>query len=188
METDIKKLIEKYYDGNTSLEEDKIIKEYFAQNQNSDELKHEKLFFNALASENTAIPLSLESDILEAITKQSKPSANRKRLVFKQIATWIAAAVVVLSVGFGWHMNQMKQRKQLADTFQTPEEAYQETIRVLAYVGSKINKAKTQLRPIGKIDDISQTLKPVTKVNNNLQRINQLKTITNPLSTNKTNK
>ena len=182
MDINIKNLLEKYYEGTTTLEEENAIRTYFATHETTDELKEEQALFNSLSMEEIDIPLLLESDILHAIAEQGKAPLKRKSLVIQRIATWAAAAIIVLSVGFGWYVTQMEKKTQLSDTFQNPEEAYQETMRVLAYVGSKINKVQEELKPITKINQVNRTLEPITTVKNNLHRIDQIKTFTNPLS------
>ncbi|MDY0280177.1 MAG: hypothetical protein RBR35_06425 [Salinivirgaceae bacterium] len=187
METNIKYLLEKYYEGTTTLEEERAIRSYFAKHETTDELREEQRLFNSFVVDEKEIPLSLESDIFDAIAKQTETPEKRKHIAIQRIVSWATAAIIVLSVGFGWYYTQIEKRTQLSDTFQNPEEAYQETMRVLAYVGSKMNKAQEELQPIAKMSKVTETLQPIITINNNLHRVDQLKILTNPLSTNKQN-
>lgn len=77
-------LIDKYWDGNSSLEEEKQLK-----NRIHDESDIEGIYFNYLNRENI-VPLNLEESVWNAINdNQNKPFLNKQ-------TWWIAASIVLL--------------------------------------------------------------------------------------------
>ncbi len=188
MEAKMKQLLEKYYAGETSLEEEKSLRNYFSKPENGTDFGIEYQLFSSLNIENTTMPQNFEAEMMKSIQESDAKTTKIKRITLRTLSAWVAAALLVFSIGFGWYFSQIHSTRMLADTYQSPEVAYQETIRVLVWVGSKMNKARQNLQPIEKIDDALKTLEPVGKVNEKLDIVRRVDRVQNPLMTKNTSR
>lgn len=99
MEKEMKKLIDKYLEGETTIEEEKAIREYFARKDIPEEYSDMRDIFEMMASfENTGT--ELEDDALSANLEQVDLD-KKPRVISLQYKYSIAAAIALLVVGFG---------------------------------------------------------------------------------------
>lgn len=103
---DIENLLDKYWDGETSLEDERIIKQYLAQQKTEGENPEHILFsgFNAASEVRLSNP-SFDTNLQTAILL-SKKKQNHKRLF--HILTYSAAASIILAVGL-FNLNQKRE-------------------------------------------------------------------------------
>lgn len=130
--TNIKELVTKYFDGNTSVEEEKALQTYFAQDEIASELKAYKPLFTyyETASKQT---FDLESLVLPSTTQKPKMRVMR----------WFAVAAslaLLLSIYF--------QQKQPTYSKVEKMAAYQEYKKAMYLLGGEINKGVNQLAVI----------------------------------------
>jgi hypothetical protein len=102
---DIEKLLEKYWAGETNLEEDRIIKQHLAQPQEGATDVEKNLFAGLNAAANIRLNNPSFDTNLRA-TLQHKAKQSHKRLF--HILTYSAAASIILAVGL-FNMNQKRE-------------------------------------------------------------------------------
>ena len=90
MTTDIQHLIDKYFDGESSAEEEKILRRYFTQEDLPEELKVYAPLFRFLDDEATALA------ILNEIRSEEKRPARRRLLSLRNLRTIAAVAATLL--------------------------------------------------------------------------------------------
>lgn len=90
MTTDIQHLIDKYFDGESSAEEEKILHRYFTQEDLPEELKVYASLFRFLDDEATALA------ILNEIRSEEKRPARRRLLSLRNLRTIAAVAATLL--------------------------------------------------------------------------------------------
>lgn len=127
----IKQLLEKYFDGQTSIQEEKELKNYFSSKNIVSELMQYQDMFGYFSKEQQT-----ETQI-EPTLKQ-KP--NRKWL-------WMAASVVVL-LGIGFTFLKHSVQSEDLGTFDNPEIAFEETQKALQLVAENLNKGKQKIEYI----------------------------------------
>lgn len=138
----IKKLLEKYWEGKTSLEEEVLLKKYFTQTEISPKLKQYKPLFQYLVKEQ-----KIESSLT---TKELKPKGYKVKLWSWKRWTMVAASVTVLAMASLWlyprTTEQTTPSYAAEDTYSDPNEAYNEVKAALLLVSTKLNKgvAKTK--------------------------------------------
>lgn len=175
METNnIKDLIQAFYDGKTTVEEEKIIFDYFQNEGISEDLEEEKKFFLSLQAikKPIDIPSSLESKISKLIDNLDQ-NENKKSQKIKNLWIWIASSaaciIIVLSVGF--YLNENRTNYQMAvetkDTFDDPNQAYKEVEQALILVSNNMNKGIEQLSVISSNMDKTSDIfnKSINKIN-----------------------
>lgn len=106
METNkIKKLIEAFYNGETSVEEEKVLFDYFANEEIPHELISEKKYFDQLRKlDSVKIPKELPvkiNNLFDSFEKQETKSRRLKRIL---VWTGSAAAIIILLIT-GYHYN-----------------------------------------------------------------------------------
>lgn len=177
----IKLLLEKYYQGESTLKDEALIKEFFANNEVDDELYADKQLFLSLINDDSENDLNFN---FEEVVQNAINSTGEKRgkgINYRLITTWAAAAAVVLLViGVGWLTTSKSTESVFVDTYEDPQVAMQETQKILALVGSKINRAQEELKPLHHLDAPFNAAKKAGSLSHNLEYLNLLQIIDKP--------
>jgi len=154
-EETLKGLLEKYFNGDTSLEEEKVLRKYFSGDDILPGFDTEKEIFNSYSSASEAIPPAsedLESRILSSIDDYEKEN-HRKRFPRRYMAiSGIAATLLILIGSYFFFI----RKAEPADTYSDPVIAYAETMKILNEVSLKLNKGTSALKTISKINTVTQ--------------------------------
>lgn len=160
---DYKKLIEKYWNGETTITEEQSLKSYFNSDQVSKELLEFAPFFQymGVAKEET-----LPTDIPELIRKDKvnlKPLTIKSKLI--TISRIAAAILLLISISFVYtHFNQPTKAERLASYWaekeiKDPKLAYKKTKAALLMVSKKLNggtaAALNQVKKVQKISPLN---------------------------------
>lgn len=149
----IKQLLEKYYEGSTSLSEETLLREFFSSKNVPEELRDEKEIFNFYrpALEIPEPSEDFEKRIISAI--DSEVNDQNRILTRRRIALFsgIAAGLLILTATYFFLFNS----SGLRDTYTDPEIAYSETIKILYNVSARMNNATMRLQPLGKLDEVT---------------------------------
>ena len=141
MESQIKKLLEKYWAGKTSVSEEREIKEYF---KNNPSLANEGPYFAGLGKQKET----------KAANSFQHPGRKLDR------SNWysaIAAAVMLGIVVSSFFITQNQQPKQFV--IDDPKEAYEVTRQALMMVSAGLNEGKTYTLTIEKFNKTQQIIK-----------------------------
>ena len=165
MVSNIRDLLEKYWEGETSIEEEQALVLYFNQDVVDETLKQYVPLFQ-LIKHTSAIQPSLRLDQkLKDITIRNKEIKTTKRpfLTLNHYSIrWAIAASVLLLVGIiVWSTVQNKSSVDLyADTFSSPEEALEfikETLEDLSYqVNLSTTAIEEEMIKISQLNEITQ--------------------------------
>lgn len=142
----IKQLLQKYYAGETSLEEEKRLIEYFEKEPSSENLKAERMqfrFYQNARKEKT-------KRVYEVNTKENKPKVITLNPILKSIVG-IAAIVVLVFSGI-YFLNQEKSEEEASRL------AYLETKKALLLVSEKLNKGTKDLHQISKLNKVQDII------------------------------
>jgi hypothetical protein len=135
------KLIEKYWNAETSLQEE----EQIMIDRN---LLHgtEAQYF-AFIAEARKQKSMLSIDDVDAYNL--KQTLNESRVTVRPLYRWMASTaaimIFVVSAFSVWkYSQQTAQQNQMAETFEDPYQAYEEVRQALAFVSSKLNKSQNE--------------------------------------------
>ena len=150
-EDTIRHLLEKYYNGETDVNEEKILEDYFMHDEVSAEFSIDKEVFCHLAemkeNDEPTVPEGMEnriSDNIDMWEKQSKANKPRYYTLYKYVSG-IAAAVVIL-IGISVFMPKSQEDSAvMQDTFDNPQEAYMATENALQLFAEAFNKGDAQI-------------------------------------------
>ncbi len=139
----IKILLEKYFDGNTSIAEENQLKNYFSSADIAPEFAPYKPMFSYFShAKNESSNIGL-------------PQEQRKnRTAWLSIA---ASAVVLLGVGLMF-FNQTKQED--LGTFDNPEIAMRETRKALNLLSGNVNKGLQSMQYVQEYEEVKSSVFP----------------------------
>lgn len=159
---EIKRLLEKYYDGTITSEEELLLKKFFSEENIPQDLSDEKEIFRYYiqAAEIPEPSTDFEERIISAINPEETQSAVLKRRRLFITLSGIAAAMLILAGSYFFFTN----RSELRDTYSDPEIAYAETMKILYDVSIRLNHGTQALGQIGALQDETQkTLKTINR-------------------------
>ncbi|MDR1518217.1 MAG: hypothetical protein LBS52_09065 [Dysgonamonadaceae bacterium] len=159
---DIKQLLVKFYNGETSREEEARLSAFFRQENLPAELADDRNLFLSL-SECGQEPLSglegrIDSFIARLAEEESAGERRARKTRLWGRATGIAASLLlVVAIGF-WRYSGHEKDTVLADTYQSPEEARKATLQALQLFSQHF----------------SEGMKPVEKANTELKKTQEI--------------
>ena len=156
-EEELKKLLEKYYSGNSTLDEEKKLRDYFSGDNILSGFETEKEIFSALAELDKAPEpsINLEDRIIKGIG--GIDTRQELRIFSNRYIKFLSAAAVVLMLLGSYFL--FLQKKQLKDTYSDPQIAYAETMKILNEISVKINKGTEALQPLGQMENAAKLSK-----------------------------
>jgi hypothetical protein len=176
-EEELKRLIEKYYSGESTEEEETALREYFMNNTVPEGYEAEKQIFSYYAeSEDIPEPSpDFESRIMAAIDASEERIRSGKLKKYLLPILSAAAGLIIMAGSYFYFIDKAKQQ----DTFTDPEIAYTETIRILRNVSAQMNRGAHGLEPVSKINEIttksfSSINKSKTIVKKNMKNLDHL--------------
>lgn len=135
-EDNIKELLEKYLEGETQLEEEKILADYFNTNEVKPEWKVYQDMFKYFEVSQT-----------EKTEQTFRPQSQNS------IKSWYRyAAVLVLCLAGAWFYNNQYYTDKNLGTYEDPELALQETKKVFELIGSYINTNTDELQNLNTLE------------------------------------
>ncbi|MGD0757170.1 MAG: hypothetical protein ABR927_19160 [Bacteroidales bacterium] len=153
-EEELKRLIEKYYNGESTEEEERTLRDYFRKNNIPEGYEAEKLIFSYY-TETVEVPepsIDFEARILAGIdaSEMNRGSGKMKKYLLPLLSA--AAGLLILTGSYFFFFNRAETR----DSFTDPEIAYAETIKILRDVSAQLNHGAQVLEPVGKMDEITR--------------------------------
>jgi len=173
MESDqIRLLLAKYFEGNTTLEEESQLQDYFTTFAIDEEFLPFRKQFDIFRSGSyyPNVPSELESRILVNIDKYEAQSHPPKKTFF--VSRLLIAASIALVIAFSGILFIKNQNSSLKDTYSDPQLAYLETQKALLFVSQKMNKGIEPLSNISKINSGAEQLKNIEKMDKSLEMLN----------------
>ncbi len=184
METNkIAKLLQTYFNGESTIEEERALENYFKSGKVAEEFQEYTPFFNGISElANVSGVQNIEEEIMDFILENENREKTRYRWLWKTV-TGIAASVIIILGGFLFYQQQQQPFK---DTFDDPEEAYAYALQTLQYVSGKYNKGLAGLSGFYKLQKASQPIRkataPVNEFYNALEKMEK-----NPVQINSEN-
>lgn len=165
-------LLKRYYEGTSTDEEEKSLKAFFSGSKIPAGYEAEKAMFEYYSSLSLAPSEGFEDRIiasLDTIAKKETVLWEKGVLRF----AGIAASVLILTASW-FFFNRDKQE----DTFDDPEIAYVETMKILFDVSTKMNSGTAGLQPVSKInlkniEGLEVLAKSKETLERNLMNLNQ---------------
>ena len=173
---EIERVLEKYYRGETSLEEEKMLKAFFAGTEVRAHLQADKELFKGFSAEKELDLQDVNFDSLVMRKVRGKESlifrlAAKRRWLYATAGT-AAAILILLAIVIRFE----PVPKRFTDTYTNPETAYREAKKVLLFVSAQLNRGTHELQPISAYSDGMgelNSLKTFDDGINSLEKINK---------------
>jgi len=150
-EEKLRELLEKYYSGSTSDEEEAWLREYFSGEEILPGFETETDIFRYYSDSKGITP---HSDNLEARILTSVDTLDQKlKIRIRRLIIYSAAASLLLLAGSYFFFTN---RNRIEDTYTDPQIAYFEAKRVLYDVSLRLNKGTQALKDIAILNSVAE--------------------------------
>lgn len=175
---EIRKLLDRFYTGETTLEEEQILQDYFSSTSIPEELMPDRDLFRSLGtSDSVAVPEDLNQKILDVIDQQEKKVVRTRRISVFSLSGLAAGLLVVIALYMGYFRADRPGMlaHQMSDTYENPQDAYEEARKTLAYVSAKLNTGTSGLEHVKQVSKTtSDPLKSLSKINKGTKELSLL--------------
>lgn len=169
----IRQLLESYFEGATTLDEERTLRDYFTGDQQiEDDLIPYRAQFTLL---NKASLPPDKSDVLEAkimnriLNMEAGGAVKTRKMPLRRV---LMAASMAAAVGLSALLFNHFHNSESKDTYADPQLAYQETQKALIYISQKMNQGLEPLNNVSKINTGANQLRNIGKMDESLGMLN----------------
>lgn len=151
-------LLKKYWDCETSLEEEQELRAFFSGGSVPEKYKDAAPLFRYF---NESKKKSLKDDAIEGRVLQTVAPAKSKLVHLFVNSMRIAAGIAVLMVAFVVIRNEIRKTtpQEMVDTFNDPQLAFEETKKALKLISQGIGQAESEARKINLFNEAREEIK-----------------------------
>jgi hypothetical protein len=136
----IRKLLDKYWEGESSLQEETQLREFFTGTDVPEDLKtYQPLFQFFQMEQDKNLNGDFDQRLIQELKSSEKPTAKVRRLPYYLMRV-AAAGLLLFSIYFVNEQWNQDSYEAAASEEMTPEEAYAQTKQALLLVSAKMNK------------------------------------------------
>lgn len=168
----INNILDLYFEGKTSLEEEKILKKYFASDNVLAEHKMYLPLFQTFEKEKYDSYVAKNVGDNKTIEMVKKKSSARNTIHFRRYLVGSVAAVSLILIGlFSYHSNQADyliiKGKKIHDSVLAQEVASEKLMQVSNLLGKSLS-------PMQQMNKIEESLQPLEKANKQIADIKEI--------------
>lgn len=161
----IEELLKKYWDCETSLEEEQQLHAYFREGDFPEQLKETAELFRYFNDhkKKTLTDVSFDHDILKKVKTPAK--SKMATLIYNTMR--IAAGVIVLMVAVWLVRNEIRETtpREMVDTYNDPKLAFEETKKALMMISKSFGTAEEQAKKINLFNEAREEVQKKTEKN-----------------------
>jgi len=170
---EIGKLLEKYYSGETSIEEEDSLRRFFSESEVPGHLRAEAGLFGFFEKERSGVLSEKMEKRLERTI--SGPGSSKPVIGMIPRYYWISGVAAAILIMAGIFIDQQIRKNSSPvvrkDTYEDPYLAYAEAKRVLYMVSEKMNTAREPLKNIEKLDAGVNYMHPIFSFGAGMQHL-----------------
>lgn len=183
---DIRRLLEKFYQGESTLEEERKLQQYFDSTAVPEELVPDKELFEAIGegTGSVEVPEDLNGKILSSIDRLEKKETRTRRISVYSLSGLAAGLLVMIAVYLFFLRDDNRSliaSNQMTDTYEDPMQAYEEARKALVYVSNKLNTGTSELEQVKQVSKMTtaplQSLSKINKGSKELSLLGQLRRV-----------
>ncbi len=173
---EIEKLIEKFFDGETSLGEEKLLRDFFSGNDVPQKWEGLAAYFTFSSREKEA---SMQADPFTRIPELQNGKKRWSAItdLKRPYIYWLSGVAAGLLILLAVLVKFDPFTRTIGSSYQDPQTAYLEAKKVLFYVSDKLNKGTSRLQAVGKFETGLKTLKPVSSFDHSVSEISRVEQI-----------
>lgn len=164
----IEQLLAKYWDCETTLEEEKELGKFF--NSESVPARWQAIapLFRYYEDErkNGSLDGLFDEQVLAQIeAKQEAPASGKGKVIrlFYDMAKVAAVALILVTAGYFVREEYLNKKDKvdpyIADTFEDPKEAFEETKKALMLISKNFNKGRKEVQKVGVFNEAQEKIK-----------------------------
>lgn len=166
MHQEIDKLIEKYFEGNTSLEEEKELKRFFNLEEVPPHLEKYRKYFGMIEQERRQKAGEIDFSTFPASGRGKK---------YRWIRNWSIAATIVLLLGIAFLLDKKYSSPDEAEV----RKAFEQTKIALGFAGNHFNKGMAEARGMRYFPKAMEKLDKIDYYHKSVNEMEELKTFSN---------
>ena len=165
---DINKLLQKFYRGETDLEEERYLSEYFRQSPLPSDSDHDREVFHALTRYTAEVPSGLKQrmgSLVDSLEQEEKTSANRPvhKVLHRRVIGLVASLLVVAGLALWTYFRDDGNSPVLADTYDSPQRAHDAALNALQLFSQNFSRGtqsvvKADKQIVATLEIINQSL------------------------------
>jgi hypothetical protein len=152
----IDELLTRYWNGETSLEEEEQLREYFKGSQVPEQWKEIAALFRYFeeSKKKSLEDQPFDPRVLEKVPVQ-KPR-NAVRLLYNSMRIAAGVAVLMIAVWFVRKEIRTSTPQEIVDTYDDPKLAFEETKKALMMISKSFGKAEEQAKKINLFNEATE--------------------------------
>ena len=162
----LQQLLQKYWSGETTLEEEQLLKDHFHQAEVPEELSEVAAMFRYFeqTKKNALNDIAFDRTLIEKVTGKSKQGKMRN-LIFNSMR--IAAGVVVVMAATWFIRKEIRQTtpQEVVDTYDDPKLAFEETKKALMMISKSFGTAEEQAKKINMFNEAQEEIQKTSTSN-----------------------
>ncbi len=161
----IQELLEKYWECETSLEEEQELRAYFSNGDIDEQFKDEAPLFQYYVNEKKDGGLDglFDEQVLAELEKSqvSRPKKGNAVQLFFNLAKVAAVGLIIVTAGYfiREEMNKQEVQPYLTDTFEDPQKAFEETKKALQLISKNFNKGRKEVKKLSAFNEAQEKIK-----------------------------
>ncbi len=171
---EIKVLLEKYFEGETTLEEDQVLLDYFSGENIDSKFRPYQQQFLLLQSGREPLPFDPDFENRLAVLIEAEQQLPVRAHKSRWITRFAVAATIAVLIGISGVIVLNKEWHKEKDTFSDPQLAYAEAQKTLLYVSQKMNQGIKPLNAVSKINAGAKPLKSLKKLDHSMDMLNRV--------------
>ncbi|MFZ5971337.1 MAG: hypothetical protein ACOYXA_07070 [Bacteroidota bacterium] len=152
----LEQLLEKYWNCETTLEEELNLRAYFQRNDVPDNLRETAALFRYFENEKSK---ALNESFNKVVTKKIKKRQGGKLV---SMVSWVqmarVAAGIAVVVAAGYFIRQEVRKQYPEDTYSDPKLAFEETKKALMMISKSFGKAKQEASKINMFNEAEKKI------------------------------
>lgn len=175
----IRALLDKFYRGETDLEEEKSLRDYFTSEDVAGEFMPDRELFLSFekGGDSIRVPGDLNQKIIASIDRAEHQAVRTRRISLFSMSGLAAGLLVVIAVYLFFIRTDQNPRvaaSELTDTYDNPMDAYMEAKKTLAYVSAKLNEGTNDLNYVKDINKATGPIQSLSKINKGTKELSLL--------------
>lgn len=169
-------LIDKYFEGQTSLEEEKAIRDFLLKKDVPEKFKWLRDYF--VYTEESAGQVSVSEGFDEKILGHLEESEKKERSSSRKLYLYVVsgvAASILLVIGLFTIIDRITDR--IDPSSQEAEVAYQQASQALLFVSSKLNSGMKEASDMKKLNQNISKMEKVSMYNKGLEEFKEMSKI-----------
>ncbi len=161
----LEELLKKYWDCESSLEEEEQLRTYFRSNDVPDQWQETAILFRYFDEQKgKSVDPQFENTVVSRI-KSTKRAASGKLVKLFYNTMRIAAGVAVLLVAVYFVRQELRTDNAVAveDTYDDPQQAFEETKRALLMISKGFGNAEQQAKKINMFNEAQEKIQAQPK-------------------------